>query len=63
MVKAIDEDSLRQPDGFTEKWSSEGWEPVTVFRIFEMEPPKGYVCLGYAVATGTTNVPDPKQLR
>ena len=57
IVKGLEEGSLAQPVGFTEVWNDAGSGARRDVKIYRMDPPPGYTCLGYVAAEGSS-VPD-----
>ena len=57
IVKGLEEGSLAQPVGFTEVWNDAGSGAHRDVKIYRMDPPPGYTCLGYVAAEGSS-VPD-----
>ena len=62
IVKALEEGSLAHPVSFTEVWNDARSGARRDVKIFRMDPPQGYTCLGYVAAEGSS-VPDPLHYR
>jgi hypothetical protein len=57
-VSAVVSDALVPPASFTEIWNDRGSGANRDVRVMRMNPPRGYICLGYVAIEGYNSMPN-----
>ena len=58
VVSAKTANALAAPAGFTEVWNDRGSGADRDVRVFRMNPPSGYTCLGDVAIEGYSSIPN-----